>query len=324
MTPPRSVAILGTRYEDFSVETEVLAGLDVVLRSGTGADRTSLLTEAGDAEVVLAGSAPRFDADTLATLAVQGCRGVVRYGVGTDSIDLDAARRHGLWVARVADYGTEAVATHAVTMAMAAVRRLLEADRRVRQNEWGFAPLRPLHVPSAMTVGLLGAGRIGRHAARQFSGIGFRVIAHDPYPPSEPCVARLVSFEDLLATSDVLSLHAPGPNDGTAVLDATALAAMKPGAVLVNTARGSLVDQRALAAGLAAGRPAMAALDVFAGEPPDLSVFADVRDRLVLSPHMAWYTEESEVDMRRKAALEARRILVGETPNDLVVDPRGE
>jgi D-3-phosphoglycerate dehydrogenase / 2-oxoglutarate reductase len=324
MTIPRSVAILGTRYEDFSVETEVFAGLDVQLRSGRGADEAALLQEAGDAEVVLAGSAPRFDDRTLAGLAGQGCRGVVRYGVGTDSIDLDAARRHGIWVARVADYGTEAVATHAVTMAMAAVRRLLEADQRVRDDEWGFAPLRPLHLPSAMTVGLLGAGRIGRHAAQQFSGIGFHVVAHDPYPPSEPCAATMVSFEDLLAASDVLSLHAPGPSNGAAVLDAAALAAMKPGAILVNTARGSLVDQTALAAGLAAGRPGMAALDVFTGEPPDLSVFAGVRDRLVLSPHMAWYTVESEVDMRRKAALEARRILVGETPNDLVVDPRGE
>jgi D-3-phosphoglycerate dehydrogenase / 2-oxoglutarate reductase len=324
MTLPRSVAILGTRYEDFSVEAEVFSGLDVRLREGRGADEASLLQEAGDAEVVLAGSAPRFDDQTLAGLAAQGCRGVVRYGVGTDSIDLDAARRHGLWVARVADYGTEAVATHAVTMAMAAVRRLLEADQRVRHDEWGFAPLRPLHLPSAMTVGLLGAGRIGRHAALQFAGIGFHVVAFDPYPPSEPCAATMVSFDDLLATSDVLSLHAPGPGNGAAVLDAAALAAMKPGSVLVNTARGSLVDQAALAAGLAAGRPGMAALDVFTGEPPDLSVFADVRDRLVLSPHMAWYTEESEVDMRRKAALEARRILVGETPNDLVVDPRGE
>jgi D-3-phosphoglycerate dehydrogenase / 2-oxoglutarate reductase len=324
MTSPRSVAILGTRYEDFSVESEVLAGLNVQLRSGRGADGTSLLQEAGDAEVILAGSAPRFDAPTLKALAAQGCRGVVRYGVGTDSVDLDAARQHGLWVARVADYGTEAVATHAVAMAMTAVRRLLEADQRVRNDDWGFAPLRPLHLPSAMTVGLLGTGRIGRHAARQFSGIGFDVIAYDPYASSEPCAATMVSFEDLLAGSDVLSLHAPGPADGAAVLDAAALATMKPGAVLVNTARGSLVDQAALAVGLAAGRPGMAALDVFTGEPPDLSVFADVRDRLVLSPHMAWYTEESEVDMRRKAALEARRILVGETPNDLVVDPRGE
>jgi D-3-phosphoglycerate dehydrogenase len=207
-------------------------------------------------------------------------------------------------------------------MAMAALRRLVEADQRVRRGEWGFAPLRPLHLPSAMTAGVLGAGRIGRHAARQFAGLGFRVLAHDPYPPAEPGPATMVTFDELLATSDVLSLHAPGPADGTAVLDGARLASMKPGAVLVNTARGSLVDQRALATALAAGTPAVAALDVFSGEPPDLSVFADVKERLIFSPHMAWYTEESELDMRRKAALEARRILLGETPEDLVVDPR--
>lgn len=322
MTGERLVAILGTRYPDFEIERKILEPLGVQLRSGTGSDGASVAELAGDAEVILAGSGPRFDAETLATLS---CKGIVRYGVGTESIDLASARRLGIWVARVADYGTESVATHAVAMALAAIRRLREADLRVRSGEWGFAPLRPLHVPSAMTAGVWGSGRIGRHAAGQFVGLGFRVLTYDVVAPAEdqPGVST-VPLEQLLAESDVLSVHVPGSPDGSALLDADTLGRLKQGSVLVNTARGTLIDPAALARGLASGRPAYAALDVFAGEPPDLAVFDGVADRLLLSPHMAWYTEESEQDLRTKAAHEVRRLLNGERPRDVVVDPTAD
>ncbi len=319
MTAARVVAILGTRYPNFIIERSILEPLGVQLRTGGGADHSAIVQQAGDAEVILAGSGPRFDEATLSALS---CKGIVRYGVGTESVDLDAARRLGIWVARVADYGTEAVATHAVAMALAGVRRLREADHRVRSGEWGFAPLRPLHVPSAMTVGVWGSGRIGRHAAAQFLGLGFRVLTYDVVAPVDPQPGvATVALDELVESSDVLSLHVPGSPDGTALLDAGTLGRLKPGSILVNTARGTLVDPAALAHGLAQGRPAYAALDVFSGEPPDLTVFAGVEDQLLLSPHMAWYTEESEGDLRTKAAHEARRLLSGERPRDVVVDP---
>lgn len=322
MTAARIVAVLGTRYSDFAIEESILGPLGVRLRPGSGASAEAVLDEAAGAEVILAGSGPRFDADTLAKLS---CRGIVRYGVGTESIDLEAARELGIWVARVSDYGTEAVATHAVAMALTAMRRLREADTRVRGGGWGFAPLRPLHVPSALTAGVLGSGRIGRHAAGQFAGLGFRVITYDVAPPVEgrPGIVR-VSFDELVATSDVLSLHVPGSPDGAALIDGEVMGRLKPGSILINTARGSLIDHAALARGLAAGRPGYAALDVFDGEPPNLATFAGVTDRLLLSPHMAWYTEESEWDLRTKAAEEVRRLLNGEPARDLVVDPTGK
>lgn len=319
MSAERVVAILGTRYPDFAIERSILEPMGVSVRSGGGADRAAVVEQAGDAEIILAGSGPRFDGATLSALS---CRGIVRYGVGTESIDLEAARRLGIWVARVSDYGTESVATHAVAMALAAVRRLREADLRVRSGDWGFAPLRPLHVPSAMTVGVWGSGRIGTHAARQFVGLGFRVLTYDVVPPAhESPGVRTVPLEELLAASDVLSLHVPGSPDGTALLDADRIGRLKHGSILVNTARGTLIDPVALAHGLAQGRPAYAALDVFAGEPPDLAVFDGVEERLLLTPHMAWYTDESEIDLRTKAAHEALRLLNGEPPRDVVVDP---
>lgn len=311
------VAILGTRYRDFAIEEAALAPFGATLVADPGATPEAILAAAADADVVLAGSAPRFTAHVLAGLR---CRGIVRYGVGTDSIDLHTAHSRGIAVARVSDYGTEAVAFHAVTTACALVRRLPDADRLIRSGEWGFGELRPLHLPSSLTAGIVGYGRIGAQAAHYLLGLGFGVCAFDEYVdvPAESRV-RQVDLDTLLTTSDLVLLHAPGNSDGTPLLDSGRLAGLRVGSVLVNTARGSLVDIPALVEGLKVGRPARAALDVFPTEPVDLAAFAGVEDRVLVTPHMAWYTDESEADMRRKAAAEAARLLAGEPLRDPVV-----
>jgi len=315
---PRRVAILGTRYTDFGIEEQELASLDVKIVSGDGESAAAIQEVAGDASVILAGSRPRFDDAVLAGLS---CRGIVRYGVGTDSIDLDSARRHGISVARVSDYGTEAVAFHAVAMAVAQLRRLVEVDRAVRAGGWGFAEFRPLHEPSTLTAGVIGYGRIGRQSASYLRGLGMRALAHDAFVDIAPDdEVESVQLADLLERSDVVLLHAPGSADGSPMLDATGLAGMRPGSVLVNTARGSLIDLPALVEAMRNGAPSRVALDVYPAEPPDLAVLGDVLDRVLLTPHMAWYTEESEVDMRRKAAADAARLLRGEPLADPVVE----
>jgi D-3-phosphoglycerate dehydrogenase len=307
---PRKVAVLGTRYADLGIEEDVLGPLDVTLVLGDGGSPQEILEVASDAEVVLCGSRPKFDAEVLAGLS---CRGIVRYGIGVDTIDLSAAAERGIAVARVSDYGTEAVAFSAVSMAMALFRRLPEADAALRGGAWGVAGLRPMHLPSASVAGVVGYGRIGRQAATYLRALGFTVVAHDEYVdvPGGDGV-RSASLDEVLESSDVVTLHAPGDPSGRPLLDADRLGRMKPGSVLVNTARGSLVDLPALLEGLVSGRPRFAALDVFPTEPVDPSVFEPVADRVLLTPHVAWYTEESEADMRRKAAAEAARLLRGE------------
>ena len=177
--------------------------------------------------------------------------------------------------------------------------------------------LRPMHLPSALTAEVIGYGRIGQRVAESLRAVGFgRILIHDPY------VADVnVDLDDLLGQSDVVTLHAPGPSDGSPLLGSQEIARMKRGSILVNTARGSLVDPTALALGLTEGRLRVAALDVFSPEPPDLAAFADVEDHLILSPHSAWYTEESQADLRAKSAWEARRILEGQEPLHAVVRP---
>lgn len=312
------VAILGTRYRDYSIEEQALGPLGVSLVSGDGSTADSIVEQAAGATVILAGSRPRFDGGVLERLS---CRGIVRYGVGTDSIDLDAARNLGIAVARVSDYGTAAVAFHAVSMALAQLRRLPEADRAIRAGSWGFADLRPMHEPSRLTAGVVGYGRIGRQVAAHLQCLGMRILAHDPYveiPDSQDL--RPMDLVELLRLSDVVLLHAPGNPDGSPLLDGETLPQMRPGSVLVNTARGSLVDLPALLGGLRQGRPGRAALDVYPDEPVDVAVFGDLAERILLTPHMAWYTEESEADLRQKAAAEAARMLRGEP----LVDSVGE
>lgn len=315
----RHVAILGTRYQDFSIEEEVFTPRGVGIVAGPGGSPDEIVDVAGDAEVVLAGSGPAFNTDVLRRLS---CRGIVRYGIGTDTIDLEAARQLGMAVARVSDYGTEAVAFHALAMATALLRHLPQADRLVRAGGWGVADLRPLDLPSTVTAGVIGYGRIGRQVAQYLQCLGMTVCAYDEYTavPTDDGVLE-VSLDELLERSDVVTLHAPGDPQGRPLLDASRLARMKLGSIVVNTARGSLIDVDALVAALPTGRPALAALDVFPDEPVDAAMFEDVADRVLLSPHMAWYTEQSEADMRRKAAAEAARLLDGEPLVDAVVEP---
>lgn len=310
------MAVIGTRFIDFDVEQSVVGDVEIV--SGPGSTREQLLEVADGAEVILTGAAPRFDADTIDRL---DCRGIVRLGVGVDSIDLDAARGRGMWVSYIPDYGTEAVALHTVSLIMAALRRVPMADRLVRSGSWGFGDLRPLHLPSALTLGLVGYGRIGRRVARLGAALEFgSIVVSDPMVSSVDDRVELVPLAQLLGEADVVSLHAPPPEDGILV-GQDELAAMKAGSVLVNTARGALVDTSALVTALASGAPAVAALDVYEPEPPDPSLFEEVSDSVILTPHMAWYTEETELELRRQGAAEARRIMDGESPRHPVVVP---
>jgi D-3-phosphoglycerate dehydrogenase len=317
------VAILGTRFGDFSVEKDVLG--DVEISSGRGETREEILEVAAGVDVILAGAAPRFDAGTLEAL---GSRGIVRLGVGVDGIDLGTARSLGMWVVNVPDYGTDAVALHAVTLVLASIRRLTTADRHLREGSWGIADLRPLHLPEALTVGIVGFGRIGRRVAQMLAAVGFgEFLVSDPALAPEDVAAafgevsaRLVATRELIAGADIVTLHAPPPTEGH-LLGAVELATMKQGSILVNTSRGALIDGEALVTALGENRPGFAALDVYETEPPEVAIFEGVADQVILTPHMSWYTEESELALRRQAAAEARRILAGEPPLHAVVRP---
>jgi D-3-phosphoglycerate dehydrogenase len=254
--------------------------------------------------------------------ALPRCRLVVRYGVGVDNVDVEAAAARGVWVANVPDYGRDEVADHTLALALAVLRGVVALDRSVREGTWDLEAARPLRRLSTLTYGVVGCGAIGTAVAGRAAGLGMRVLGYDvPQVRSAPPIER-VPLEALLSSSDVVSLHAALTPDTHHLIGAAALGRMRPSAFLVNTARGGLVDAAALLAALDAGELAGAALDVLEGEPPDELGWRLARHpKVVMTPHAAWYSEEAFHTLKTEVAREALRVLEGGRPRSPVNAP---
>jgi len=227
-----------------------------------------------------------------------------RFGAGYDTIDTDAARDRGVWVCNSPDYGTGEVATHALAMALGLVRHLPAFDRDVRAGRWHYTSTGPLLRPTSLTLGIVGLGRIGKRMAELARACFGGILACDPYVDETafPDYVGCVDLEALFRESDIVSLHVPLNDETRGMVNARLLDLMKPGSMLVNTARGSIVQMEPLLAALDSGRLVGAALDVLPREPlpPDHPVMR--HPRILLTPHAAFYSVEGEKELRRKAA----------------------
>jgi len=263
--------------------------------------------------------------DDAALAALPRVRVVVRYGVGVDTIDVEAAARRGVWVANVPDYGTQEVSDHALALLLALARGVVRQDREVRAGRWDVNAVRPLRRLPELTLGVVGLGRIGAALARKARAVGFGVVGHDPRGLPDELRAlgvREVALDELWGAVDALSLHLPLTAETHHLLGEEALARLRPGALVVNTARGGLVDGAALLRALEDGRVGGAGLDVLEREPPGEEERALVtHERVVATPHAAWYSEESERVMKTEAAREVVRVLRGERPRSPVNEP---
>lgn len=297
-------------FPDVDTERELLAGIGARLTVADGG-RERVLDLAGEADALLNTYMP-MDADAIGRLG--RCRVIARYGIGVDNVDLDAARRAGIVVTNVPDYCVEEVATHTLALLLALVRRIPQGDALVRGGGWGTAGLRPIARLSELTVGLVGYGRIARRLAGALHAMGAGLLVHDPYVDRVEDGTRLVGLDELLAASDVVSLHCPLTPATRGLIDAAALVRMKRDAILINTCRGPIVVLDDLLAALRRGGIRAAALDVFDPEPPDAGKLADVPN-LLLSPHAAFYSEAAVKESQRKAATQVIKVLTGEAPD---------
>lgn len=231
-------------------------------------------------------------------------RVVSRYGAGYDTVDTGDARAHGVWVCNSPDYGVGEVATHALAMMLSLLRHIPFYDRDVKAGTWHFSSAGELRRVGDMTLGILGLGRIGKRMAHISRNSFARVIACDPYliDGDFPPYVERVDKETLFARANAISLHAPLNDETRGLVNGALLGRMQPGSVLVNTARGALVDAEDLIAALDAGQLDSAALDVLPVEPPDVNARLLRHPRVVLSPHAAFYSTVAEKELRRKAA----------------------
>lgn len=304
------VVVTDQVFPSIDTEARLLAGIGAHLEvaDSTPEDVARL---GGDADALLNTYLPITD-DLLGRLPA--CRIVARYGIGVDNVDLAAATRRGVVVTNVPDYSVEEVAVHALSLLLSLTRRLPEASRLVAGGGWSLEGLRPIRRLSTQRAGLVGFGRIARLLAGYLIALGCEVVAHDPFIQPGPGIPPLLPLEELLGGCDAVSLHAPLTPRTRGLIGAAELAAMKPDAVLINTARGGLVDVDALIEALRAGQIRAAALDVLDREPP-AGPLPDDLPNLLVTPHMAYYSEESIAESQRKAATQIIKVLTGAQPD---------
>jgi D-3-phosphoglycerate dehydrogenase len=313
------VVITDCDHDTVDPERAVLDGHDVELRRLQCRTPEEVAARAPDADVLLNHYTP-ITAEVLD--AVAGCRLVVRYGVGVDNVDLEAAAARGVWVANVPDYGRDEVADHTLALALSLLRGVVVLDRAVHAGSWDLEPARPRRRLGTLTWGVVGCGAIGTAVAERAAALGMPVLGYDVEGVrSGPPIER-VGLEELLEGSDLVSLHAALTGDSHHLIGADALARMRPSAWLVNTARGGLVDGAALLSALDSVALAGAALDVLETEPPDELGWRLARHpRVVATPHTAWYSEEAFVTLKTEVAKEALRVLSGGEPRSPVNTP---
>ena len=304
------VVVTDQVFPSVDIERRLLAEIDAELKVADGTV-PGVLALAADADGLLNTYLP-IDAELFGKLG--RCKIVARYGIGIDNIDVAAASRAGITVTNVPDYSVQEVAAHALAMMLSLARRLPLADALVRDGKWGIDQLRPLRRLSGLTFGLVGYGRIGRQLGLSISALGGNLLVHDPYLRPADGLPTLVSLDELVERSDVISIHAPATPETRGMFDAARISRMRRGALLINTSRGPLVVLADLIEALRSGHLGGAALDVFEKEPPDAARLRDVPN-LLLSPHMAYYSEDSLKESQHKAATQVVKVLKGEAPD---------
>jgi D-3-phosphoglycerate dehydrogenase len=312
-----TVAVVSLGYESYATEREILASVDaeLVLASRDCLSEDEVIAAATDADAILVREAP---VSARVIDALPRCRAIVRYGVGVDNIDLEHARQRRIYVANVPGYGTEEVSDHAAALLLACIRSLRTRDANLRQGRFETDIREAIFRTTGKTLGLIGYGRIGRALHRKWKGfLPRRVLVFDPYATPEAIQqngAEAAELDTLFAESDYISLHAPLTPQTRHIINAVNLGKMKTCAILVNTARGELVDENELAAALAEGRIAAAGLDVFEQEPLARDHPFIGLPNVVLSGHVGWYSKDAVKELQTRGAQEVVRVLSGDVP----------
>ena len=295
--------VLFTDYEfpDIALERELFAAAGVEFATAQCRTEDDVIAAAKGCAGLLVQYAPVTER-VVASLPGLGI--VSRIGAGFDIVDTDACARHGVWVANSPDYGVGEVATHALGLALALMRNIVAYHRDIQAGKWHYLSSGPLRRAGDMTLGIVGLGRIGKRMAHIGRNVFRRVVACDPYiiDGDFPAYVERKTLGAVFAESDVVSLHVPLTAETRGMIDARVLGAGKPGAFLVNTARGAVVDVDAALAALDGGVLAGLALDVLPVEPVPRDSRLLGHPRVILSPHAAFFSVEAERELRRKAA----------------------
>jgi D-3-phosphoglycerate dehydrogenase len=311
MTAEPRVIVAGGTFRDLEPERRILGPIGAEIVDANRLERDEVVALAQDADALMT---DYFVVDADVVAALERCRVICRYGIGVDKVDVEAATRAGIVVTRVPEYCIGELADHTIALLLAVVRRIVRYDASVRAGQWKWDSPGVRRLAGA-TLGILGIGRVGSAVAARAKPHGLRIVAYDANQTDEEVRARgaePVPFERLLGEADIVTLHAPLTPETRGLIGRAELARMKPGAILVNTARGGLVDQDALVEALRSGGLGGAGLDVVASEPPAAGDPLLSLENVVLTPHAGHFSEESLQQVQTEAAEEVLRALTGE------------
>lgn len=316
------VVVTDYDFPDLALEHKLAneAGIGLEAAQARTPDEVIAAAEGADALIV---QYAQIDETVFEALDLQA---VGRYGIGVDSVDLTAASASGVPVLNVPDYCLDEVSVHAFSLLLACVREVPLFDREIRSGGWDWTLGKPIHRFAGQTLGLAGFGKIPREVAAKARAFDLDVIVYDPYVSADDiaaCNGEKVDFDELLERSDFISVHVPLTDETTGLFDTDAFDAMKGSAVIINTARGPVIDTDDLYDALVAGDIAGAGLDVMPEEPPDDWSLFDL-DEVVATPHVAWYSEESYEELRRRVTEDVLGVLRGDDPQNPVNDIGGE
>jgi D-3-phosphoglycerate dehydrogenase len=308
------IAVTDSVFPSLDPAMAALARVDPQMRMAKSVAADDVLAVARDADAILVTYA-KLPGELLRQLT--RCKAIGRFGLGVDNIDVKTAAELGIVVTYVPDYCMQEVSDHAMALLLALARKIPLSNTLVQLGRWEMPAVVPLRRLSGQVLGLIGFGNIPRALVPKAKAFGLNVIAHDPYASKELFASanvEAVSFEVLLARADFVSVHAPLTPATRGLLNAAAFAQMKKGAMIVNTARGPLIDEPALIAALDNGHLGGAALDVVASEPLPKNSSLLGRDNLILTPHTAFYSVEALEELQTKCAADVARVLSGEPP----------
>jgi D-3-phosphoglycerate dehydrogenase len=312
------VAVADSVFPNLDPAREVLSRVGGQLQLAPAPTPEAIMDIARDADAILVTYA-KITGDMIRQLT--RCRVISRFGIGVDNVDIPEATKKGIVVTKVPDYCIDEVSDHTMALLLAVVRKIPFINAQVHRGTWKMPNVVPIHRLRGAVLGLVGFGRIPQLVAPKAQAFGMKVIAYDPYVPA-PVFANAgvesVDFPTLLKTSDYVSIHSPLVPETKNLFNSDAFRQMKPTAYLVNTARGPIIDEAALAEALDAKRIAGAALDVMVQEPPPADSPLFGRDNVIVTPHTSFYSEESLVELQTKAAQEVVAVLTGQTPRNPV------
>lgn len=308
------IAVTDSPFPSLDPVKAAMSKLDPELRMSKSTSVDDILAVANDADAVIVCYA-QITAALLGGLT--RCKVIGRTGLGVDNIDVPAAAARGITVTYVPDYCLREVSDHAIALLLALARKITVSNKLVQSGRWELPPIVPLRRLEGQVLGLIGFGNIPRAVAPKAKAFGLNVITHDPFVSKDVLASagvEGVSFDDLLARSDFISVHAPLMPATRGLINAAAFAKMKKGAFVINTARGPLIDEPALIAALNSGHLGGAALDVVTTEPLAKDSALIGRDNVILTPHTAFYSVEALIELQTKCATDVARVLSGENP----------